>query len=330
MASRLSLSYAGVDYDRMRALQDGRIRPEGIDLTFLPLGVEEIFYRQLRHHEFDISELSLSSYAMTLEQNDPPFVALPVFPSRFFRHQSIYVNTRSGIEKPADLVGKRVGLPEYQLTAAVWQRGILAEEHGVPVESVHYFTGGIEQPGRPEKIALDLPDTVRITPIGPDQTLSQMLTDGEIDAIYSASQPSCMGREPHVRHLFEDFGAVERDYYARTGIFPIMHVVAVRRTLIEKHPWVARSLVKAFDESLRIAYDDLRYRSALKVMLPWLQEHVATTVEVLGEGWWDYGLEKSRKALETFARYQHEQHLVKRRRSAEELVLSSASETFVL
>ncbi|OPF83864.1 4,5-dihydroxyphthalate decarboxylase [Streptomyces antioxidans] len=330
MTRRLHLSFACGDYDRVRALQDGRVRPEGIDLTFLPLGVEETFYRQLRHREFDISELSLSSYAMTLDQDDPPFVALPVFPSRFFRHQSIYVNARSGIEQPADLVGKRVGTPEYQMTAGVWQRGILAEEYGVPVESVHYFTGGIEQPGRPEKLPLDLPATVKITAIGPGQTLSQMLADGELDAIYSASQPSCMGRDPHIRHLFEDFPAVERDYYARTGIFPIMHVVAVRGTLVERHPWIARSLTKAFEESLRIAYDDLRYRSALKVMLPWLQQHVTATAEALGEGWWDYGLEKNRTTLETFARYQHEQHLVSRRRTAEELVAASASDTFVL
>jgi 4,5-dihydroxyphthalate decarboxylase len=327
---RLRLSFACGDYDRMRALQDGRVRPEGIDLTFLPLGVEETFYRQLRHREFDVSELSLSSYAMTLDRDDPPFVALPVFPSRFFRHQSIYVNSRSGIESPADLVGKRVGIPEYQMTAAVWQRGIMAEEYGVPVESVRYFTGGIEQPGRPEKLPLDLPDSVRITPLGAGQTLSRMLADGEIDAIYSASQPSCMGREPHIRHLFEDFAAEERAYYARTGIFPIMHVVAVRREIAERHPWVARSLTKAFEESLDIAYADLRYRSALKVMLPWLQEHLAATVEALGEGWWDYGLERNRKALETFARYQHEQHLVKHRRTAEELVLAAASDTFVL
>jgi len=324
------LSFACWDYDRMRALQDGRVRPEGIDLNFLPLPVEETFYRQLRHQEFDVSELSLSSYLLTLDRADPPFVALPVFPSRAFRHQSIYVNTASGIERPADLIGRRVGTPEYQMTAGVWQRGILAEDHGVPVGAVRYFTGGIEQPGRREKIALNLPDWISVTPIADGKTLSAMLADGELDAIYSASQPSCFGREPHIRHLFDDFVAVEQDYFRRTRIFPIMHTVVVRRELHERHPWVSRSLTKAFTESLRLAYADLRHRNALKVMLPWLQQHLAQTEGALGGGYWDYGLEANRHVLDTFARYSHEQGLAARVRTAEEIVLASADDSYRL
>src|SRR3954452_21434468 len=162
---RLPLTFACWDYDRMRALQDGRVRAEGVELNPISLPVEETFYRQLRHREFDLCEMSLSSYLLTLNEPDPPFVALPVFPSRMFRHQSIYINTERGIREPADLVGKRVGVPEYQITASVWQRGVLADGHGVPVDSVRSFTGGVAEPGRTEKIALSLPDRISVTPI---------------------------------------------------------------------------------------------------------------------------------------------------------------------
>jgi 4,5-dihydroxyphthalate decarboxylase len=324
--SWLRLTLACWDYDRTRALADGRVRPEGIDLTYLPLPVEETFYRQLRHQEFDVSEMSLSSFLLTLDEPEPPFVALPVFPSRFFRHQSIYVGP--AVRRPGDLVGKRVGVPEYQMTAAVWQRGILAEDYGVPVEEVRYFTGGIEEPGRTEKIPLNLPPTISVEPIGPGKTLSTMLAEGELDAIYSASQPSCLGRVPGIRHLFENFVDVEKDYYRRRRIFPIMHTVVIRRAVYERHPWIARSLTKAFTEALRLAYEDLRHRNALKVMLPWLAEHLESTVDVLGEGYWDYGLEANRHVLETFARYSRQQGLASRVRTAEEIVLAAASDEY--
>ncbi|MEN3308438.1 MAG: 4,5-dihydroxyphthalate decarboxylase [Micromonosporaceae bacterium] len=328
--SRLKLSLACWDYDRTRALQDGRVRPEGIELDYLALPVEETFYRQLRYQEFDISEMSLSSYLLTLDEPQPPFVALPVFPSRFFRHQSIYVNGNSDISRPADLVGKRVGTPEYQMTAGVWQRGILAEEYGVPVESVSYLTGAMEERGRQEKIALNLPDRISVTPISEDQDLSSMLAEGQLDAVYSAGAPSCFGRVPHVRHLFEDFKSVEQEYFRRTHIFPIMHTVVVKRELYDRHPWVARSLYKAFDEALHHSYADLRHRNALKVMLPWLQQHVAETVDVLGDGYWDYGLARNWHVLETFGRYSYGQGLASRLWTPEEMVLAQASDSYRL
>jgi 4,5-dihydroxyphthalate decarboxylase len=328
--TRLSLSFACEDYDRIRALRDGRVVPEGIDLNILPLPVEETFYRQARYQEFDVSEMSLSTYLLTLDQPSPPFVALPVFPSRSFRHQSIYVNTRSGIKEPADLKGRRVGLPEYQLTACVWQRGILAEHHGLPIESVRYFTGGLEQPGRVEKIVLDLPEGVSVTPIGPDQTLSAMLAAGELDAVYCPGRPAGFGELPQIGRLFENFQTAEREYYQRTGIFPIMHTVVLRRELYERHPWIARSLTKAFIRALDLAYADLAQRNALKVMLPWLEEHLAETLDALGAGYWDYGLERNRHVLETFARYSAEQGLASRPRPAEEIVLAQASDGFLI
>lgn len=326
----VNLSFACWDYDRTRALQDGRVRPEGVELTCLFLPVEETFYRQLRHHEFDVSEMSLSSYLLTLSQPEPPFVALPVFPSRSFRHQSIYVNTANGISEPADLIGRRVGTPEFQLTAGVWQRGTLADEYGVPPESVQYFTGAVEQSRRPEKLALALPDRFHVTPIGDDQNLSDMLATGEIDAIYSAGEPSCLRTSPDVGRLFENFREVERAYFRRTRIFPIMHVVVLKREIHDRHPWIARSLHKAFEESRRLAYADLRHSNALKVMLPWLQDHLQQTVEDLGSDYWTYGLEPNRHVLETFARYSHEQGLADRCWAPEEFLLSQAEDAYRL
>lgn len=333
VTNELPLSFACWDYDRMKALQDGRVRPEGIALNFLPLSVEETFFRQLRFQEFDVAEMSLSSYVLTLNEPEPPFVAIPVFPSRFFRHQSMYVNTASGIERPQDLAGKRVGIPEYQMTASVWQRGLLADDYGVPVSSMRYFTGGIEQPGRSEKIQLDLPPEIEVTPIGPEQTLSRMLVEGELDAVFSASAPSTFGQpsehgDGRVTHLFPDFVQVEQDYYRRTGIFPIMHTVVIKRSVHERHPWIARSLTKALNQSLEHAYEDLMRRNALKVMLPWLQEHLRETTEVLGDRYWDYGLEPNRKVLETFLRYSHDQGLANRELRPEELFVPSALEGF--
>jgi 4,5-dihydroxyphthalate decarboxylase len=274
--------------------------------------------------------MSLSSYLLTLDQPDPPFVALPVFPSRFFRHQSIYINTASGITQPADLIGKRVGTPEFQLTAGVWQRGILADDYGVPVESMQYFTGALEGVRRSEKIPLDLPDKIQVTPIGPEQNLSTMLADGELDAILTAPQPSCFGRDPQIRHLFGNFRLVEQEYFRRTAIFPIMHTVVIKRAIYERHPWIAKSLYKAFQESLQIAYQDLTHRNALKVMLPWLHDHVEETVAAMGPEYWDYGLEPNRHVLATFARYSQEQGLAKHLRTPEEIVLASASDTYQL
>jgi 4,5-dihydroxyphthalate decarboxylase len=216
------------------------------------------------------------------------------------------------------------------MTAAVWQRGILAEHHGVPVDSVHYLTGGIEQPGRAEKIELDLPSSIKVTPIGPEATLSAMLAAGDLDAIYCAGRPAGFGELRQLGRLFEDFAAAERDYYRRTGIFPIMHTVVIRRQVYERHRWIARSLTKAFTESLQLAYTDLAQRNALKIMLPWLEQHLADTLDALGTGYWDYGLEANRHVLETFARYSRDQGLSSRTRTAEEIVLAAAADSYVL
>jgi 4,5-dihydroxyphthalate decarboxylase len=327
--SNLALTLACWSYDRTRALLDGRIRPDGIDLTCLDLPVEETFFRMLRHQEFDVAEMSLSSYVVSLFADDPPFVAIPIFPSRFFRHSCIYVNAAAGIARPEDLVGRTVGTPEYQMTAPVWIRGILADAHGVPVDSVTYLTGGLEEPGRPEKLALDLPVGIRVSRIGPDQTLSAMLAAGEIDALYTARAPSSFrAGDGRVRRLFEDFPTVEREYFRRTRIFPIMHTVVIRRHLYQSHRWIAQSLYKAFVAAQRQAYEDLAQTAALKTMLPWLTAHVEDARREMGEDFWPYGLSRNADALATFLRYSHEQGLSRRQLSADELFAAETLESF--
>jgi 4,5-dihydroxyphthalate decarboxylase len=327
--SRLPLSLACWNYDRTRALMDGTIVPDGIDLTYLNLPVEETFFRMLRNREFDVAEMSLSSYTVSLSREPRPFVAIPIFPSRFFRHSSIYINTRSGIREPKDLAGKRVGTPEYQMTAPVWIRGILAEHFGVPITSPSYFTGGEEEPGRDEKIKLELPPEIRIQPIGPTQTLSAMLADGEIDALYTARMPSTFVTQSNrVARLFPDFESVEKQYFRDTGIFPIMHTVAIRREVYEANRWIAQSLYKAFVAAQRICYDDLYQTAALKTMLPWLTSHVEEARALMNDDFWPYGFAKNRATLSTFLRYHHEQGLSKRLLAPEELFAPETMEEF--
>ena len=327
----LRLSFGCWNYDRTRALMDGSIVPDGIDLTYLNMPVEETFFRMLRHREFDVAEMSLSSYVVSCFKEPRPFVAIPVFPSRFFRHSSIYVNAASGIREPADLKGKRVGCPEYQMTAPVWIRGILSDEYGVKVDDVTYFTGGEESPNRSEKLKLDLPANIRVERIGPDKTLSAMLRDGEIDALYTARKPSSYnGRNGTVRRLFEDYVETERAYFRTTGIFPIMHTVAIRREVYEANRWIAQSLFKAFCEAQRRTYQDLQETAALKAMLPWLVAHVEDARREMGDDYWSYGFQRNRSVLETFLRYSFEQGLSKRLLTPEEIFVPETMESFVI
>jgi 4,5-dihydroxyphthalate decarboxylase len=326
---KLALTLACWNYDRTRALLEGRVRPDGVDLNYLNIPVEETFFRMLRHAEFDAAEMSLSSYVLSLFQPNRPFVAIPVFPSRMFRHSCIYVHSASGIKEPQELIGKRVGIPEYQMTAAVWIRGTLSDEHGVPVGSVVYVTGGEEEPNRPEKLPLDLPPGIRVERIGPEQTLASMLARGEIDALYAARAPSTYrSGGGKVRRLFEDFPRVERAYFKRTGIFPIMHTVVVRRDVYERHRWVAQSLYKAFCDAQQETYADLAETAALKTMLPWLPAHIEGTRREMGEDFWPYGIERNRRTLATFLRYSHDQGLAKALLEPDQLFAAETLERF--
>ena len=327
--TKLPITLACWDYDRVRALQDGTVAPEGVDLNLVSLPVEETFFRMLRYREFDAAEMSLSSYCVSLMRDDPAFIALPVFPSRFFRHSCIFVSAKSGIKAPQDLAGKRIGVPEFQMTAPVWIRGILQDEYGIDPASPHYFSGGEEEPGRGEKLKLDLPPRFRVTPIGAGKTLSQMLADGEIDALHTARAPSTFYSRPDaVRRLFPDPTTLERDYFARTRIFPIMHVIALRRDVYEANRWLARTLYKAFDAAKRITQDGLAITAALKTMLPFQIDQLEQVRREMGEDWWPYGLEPNRHVLDTFLRYHHEQGLSKRRLTPDELFAPECLEAF--
>jgi len=330
----LQLTLACWDYDRTRAIMENRVRFDGIDLTYLNLVVEETFFRQMRHHEFDVSEMSFSSYLVSRFQEPAPFIAIPIFPSRSFRHSGIYINANAGIRKPADLAGKRIGCAEYQLTANVWIRGILNDEYGVTPSSYTTFIGGLEEAGRVEKAALALPPQIKIDHIGPSETLSAMLERGAIDALFSPRAPSSFGKEHgdrdggNVRRLFEDTPAAEREYYERTRIFPIMHVIAIRRELYERHRWVAQSVFKGFVEAQRMAYRDLHETAALKVMLPWLIQHVAETEALMGRDFWAYGFTPNVEAVRRLLRYHHEQGLSRRQLTPEEIFTPETQESF--
>jgi ABC-type nitrate/sulfonate/bicarbonate transport system substrate-binding protein len=328
---RLRLTFACGDYDRTRALEEGTIRPDGIELTYLRLPVEETFFRMVRHREFEVAEMSLSSYVVSLQADPAPFVALPAFTSRMFRHGAVYCHADAGITGPEDLRGKLVGTPEYQLTAGVWMRGILADRHGVPVDSVRYLTGGQETPGRVEKAALDLGGRANVERIPVGKTLSAMLAEGEIDALYTPRIPSPFAAgDPRVRRVFADSVAAEKEYYAATGIFPIMHVVVVRRDVYERHPWVAQSLYKALLAAKQEAFANLYDSSALRFMLPWLNHDLEHAKALLGEDYWSYGLEANTATLATFLRYHHEQGLSRRLLAPAELFAPESTESAVI
>lgn len=328
---RRHLTLACGDYDRTRALADGTVRPQGIELTCLQLPVEEIFFRMARFAEFDVAELSMSTYLRTMREADwGDFVAIPVFPSRSFRHNGVYVHAQSGIERPEDLRGRVVGLPEYQLTACVWIRGILADHHGVPVDSVRYRTGGLHSPGRHEKLALELPPNIDVEPIPPGKTLSDMLATGEIDALYTPRVPRCYRSSPRaVRRLF-DVRSAEEAYFRATGILPIMHTVVVRRDVYEAQRWVARSLYSAFSEAKELALRGLDETAALRYMLPWLPVEVERTQSLLGDDYWPYGLERNLENLATLIRYAHEQGIALRRFAPAELFAPETLEDTVV
>ena len=335
MSGRVPLTLACWEYDRTAALATGEVRPEGVDLTYLSLPVEETFFRMLRHREFDAAEMSLPEYVISL--GDPggsgagPFIAIPVFLSRAFRHNGIYVNAESGITSPGDLRGRTVGLAEYQLTANVWIRGILAEHYGLPVEAVRYRTGGQHQPGRVAKVAHDLPPEIDIAPIPPDRTLADMLVTGEIDALYTPRTPLPFAqRRPEVRRLFADARAEEERYYRQTGIFPVMHVVVLRRDVYEARPWLAQSLFKAFEEARQRAAARLAETAASRDMLPWLYAEAERTRELMGPAWWTYGLAGNDAGLAAFLRYSREQGLARRHIEPAELFAPETLESYVI
>ena len=328
--SQLQLSIAMGDYDRTRALLDGRVQIDGVDPVYMNLYPEEMFFRAMRSQEFDISELSFSSYAVKTAKGDCPYVAVPVFLSRAFRHTSIYVR-KDRVRRPEDLKGKRIGLPEYQLSANVWARALLQDDYGVASEDVTWVRGGIETAGRPEKIALNLPAGVKLESAPEGVTISEMLDRGDIDGFMAPRPPSAQAlANPNVGWLFDEPTAVAKDYFRRTGIFPIMHVVGVRRRLADQHPWLPGAVFKAFSQAKDAALLALSDTSATKVTLPFVEEQLKAARETMGEDYWSYGVSRNRATIETFLRHHHAQGLSSRALSIDEIFHPATYESYAI
>jgi 4,5-dihydroxyphthalate decarboxylase len=328
--NKLRLSVAMGDYDRTRALLDGRVQIDGVDPVYMTLYPEEMFFRAMRSQDFDICELSFSSYMVKTAQNTCPYVAVPVFLSRAFRHTSIYVR-KDKVHKPEDLKGRRIGLPEYQLSAHVWARAILQDDHGVHPEDVTWLRGGIETHGRPEKIALKLPAGVRLENAPEGTTISELLDRGEIDGFMAPRPPSAQAlSNPAVGWLFDDPTAAAKDYFKRTGIFPIMHVVGVRKTLCDAHPWLPMAVFKAFNQAKGAALEALSDTSATKVTLPFVEEQLKAARETMGQDFWSYGVAANRATLDAFLRHHHAQGLSQKRMQIEEIFHPATYETYAI
>ncbi|HZV21605.1 MAG TPA: ABC transporter substrate-binding protein [Hyphomicrobiales bacterium] len=324
--SRLRLSIAIGDYDRTRPLADGSVQIDGVDPAILLLSPEEIFFRAFRFQDFDICELSLSSFTLKTAQNDCPYVGVPVFLSRAFRHTSIYVRT-DRIGRPEDLKGRKVGVPEYQLTANVWARAILEEDYGVKPSDIVWVRGGIDEPGRPEKIAITLPQGVKLEDAPENETISSLLIKGEIDGIIAPRPPNGGKPAPNVGWLFSDPAAAAKDYFRRTGIFPLMHLLGVRKALVAEHPWLPATLLKAFQQAKEVCLAKLSDSSATKVTLPFVEESLKQARELMGHDFWSYGVAANKTALEAFLRHHHSQGLSHRLVALEELFHPSTFQT---
>ncbi|MBU8539618.1 PhnD/SsuA/transferrin family substrate-binding protein [Falsiroseomonas tokyonensis] len=325
--AKLQLSVAIGPYDRMRPLVDGEVQIDAVDPQFMLLEPEEIFFRAFRHEAFDICELSLSSYSVRVAKGDSPYVAVPVFPSRAFRHTCIVVRTDRGIAKPEDLRGKRIGIPEYQLTANVWARAILEEEYGVRPAEITWVRGGYDTPGRVEKILLNLPPGVVIENAPEGATISGMLAAGELDGVMGPRAPSCFERgDPNIEWLFRDPTAAAQAWFRKTRIFPVMHVLGIRKTLVERHPWLPAAVQKAFEKSKAVALAKLADTSATKVTLPFVEESLRAAKRLMGEDFFSYGLAANRHVFDWFLRHHHAQGLSSRLLAPEELFHPSTLE----
>jgi 4,5-dihydroxyphthalate decarboxylase len=318
-----TITFACYDYDRTEPILDGRVLVEGCEVAPVRMKSTVAFPRAIQQAEFDVTELSVSSYLMQTASGTSEYIALPAFVSRTFRHHGIYIRTDRGINSPKDLEGKKVGVPEYQVTMALWARGILKDEYDVDFTKVKYRNGGINTPGRKERLPLILPDYMDVKPIPIDKSLSNMLESGELDAVYSPEEPECfLAGDPKVKRLFDDHVAEEQAYHRKTGFYPIMHFIGVRKALVERCPWIPANLFRALVEAKKVAMDELQEianYSAIKLTLPWFVSDLENTKNIMGQNYWTYGVEENRNELETMARYSHEQFLANRLLNVDEL-----------
>ena len=324
----VKLDIAFWNYDRTRALADGSVKIDGVDATFHSARiVTEIFERMIRQRAFDVSELGMTYFLRTMDFEEPPFVAIPVFPNRCFRHSAIYVNKASGIKRPEDLAGKTIGeLAVYGHDAGVMPKGILSDEYGLTPDQCRWIVGGIDFPMEPvDFIPQPHPAGVDVTSAAKGSDLGEMLETGEIDALISADVPRCvLEKSPRVGRLFEDYEAVERAYFRRTGIFPIMHTVVVRRELAARRPETVRAVYDGFCEAKRVMAEQYAKGMTfnnMATMLPWFSKLIDEDRGLLGEDWWPYGMAANRKAVDAVLRYHHEQGLTKRRLTCEDIFL---------
>ena len=326
---KLNLSLAIGNYDRCRPLIDGAVQIDGVNPVVMTLSPEEIFFRAFRGQEFDICELSLSNSTLQVANGTFPYVGIPVFLSRAFRHTAIYCRT-DRIQKPEDLRGRKIGLPEYQLTANVWVRAILQNDHGLAPSDVTWVLGGISHAGRPEKLKIKLPDNVKIEDAPEGETISSLLAKGEIDGYVAPRPPDVPASTPNIGWLFRDPTEAAKDYYRRTRIFPIMHILGVRRTLAEQHPWLPGAIYKAFEESKRLALEHLADTSATKITLPFVEERLKEARDLMGEDHWSYGIQQNHHVLEHFFRQHHEQGLSPRLVTPEDIFHPGTFERYSL
>jgi 4,5-dihydroxyphthalate decarboxylase len=317
--ARVHLTLATTDYDHVRDLVNGVVRPEGTVLTALVLPVEEIFYRFIKNREWDVSEMSFGKFIGYASQGNSPFVGIPVFPSRVFRHSAFYVRSDRGISTPKDLEGKRVGIPEWAQTAGIYARGYLSETAGVDLRKIHWVQAGMNQAGREEKVEFKLPAGIQYEQRR-DTSISDMLLSGEVDAAISARVPDAFGKGAgKIVRLYPNYRVEEMRYHADTGIYPIMHVMAMRRAVFERYPWVAMNLFKTFDEAKRRSLERIQDLTASRIPVPWAAAIASEWGEKIGDDPFPYGLEENRKTLDAFCRFAHAQGVTEKRLTPDEL-----------
>ena len=319
-SSDLELSLALIDnFDRTRPLLDGSFKPKGIDLVPVAAGPAELFRRVAQDAEFDVTEMSTSTFMILKSRGDNRYTGLPVFPSRNFRHGYVFVNSRSGITRPQDFAGKRIGVPEYQTTAALWQRTFLQDDYDVSAEQMDWFEGGLDAPNAPERFHVDMPANIRLNRINEGETLSKLLEQGKLDALIGPAEPESFRRVSHISRLFPDYRQVERDYYQRTGFFPIMHMVVIRTEVYRAHPWIAQSIYEAFESAKAAGLERLWQTWDLTCAVPWLMSDLEEIEEVFGSNHWPYGLAQNLPLLERMTQASLEQGLSARKLEVQEL-----------
>lgn len=327
----LALTLASWDHDRVMALHDGRVTVPGVTLSSVIETTQKLFPLAVGSAPHDITEMSISSYVLQVSRGEGDYIAIPAFVSRAFRHSGFFARRGSGIESPADFAGRRIGVPEYQMTAALWMRGVLGDDYGVAPEGIHWRTGALDEGIRRERLALDLPEGMQVEPIADGETLQDLLLRGEIDGLLAPKPPKAfLDGNPDLIRLFPDFEKAEQEYHRRTGFFPIMHVIGVKKSVADAHPWLPRALYDGFVQARDLAITRLRkvwLGNANRLSLPWLNASMERTIASLGADYWSYGFAANRAELDAVSRYSVEQFLAKDRVRPEALFHPSVLDT---